>query len=151
MFSTPLAAAFTAWCLASIGRADCSARHRRSHEEPPRHVVVLQEDDAPSHGLVGGEMDDMADDLLAAGVLGMGFAGKDELDRRSDRSQLARRLASRRSRSPVCRRRSAGQHDRQLMGSSTSSAAARHGHRPRRCIMGISRLRANTISRSLQR
>ncbi len=26
-------------------------------------------------------MDDMADDLLAAGVLGMGFAGKDELDR----------------------------------------------------------------------
>tara|TARA_B110000196_G_scaffold163032_1_gene140062 strand:- start:272 stop:559 length:288 start_codon:yes stop_codon:yes gene_type:complete len=43
------------------------------------HVVVLQKEDATVEGLFAGEVDDLANKVLARVVLGMGLAGEEDL------------------------------------------------------------------------
>ena len=44
-------------------------------------VVVLEEEDSPVEGLLTREVDDLADQVLAGVVFGMGLAGEEELQR----------------------------------------------------------------------
>ena len=45
------------------------------------HVVVLQKEDATVEELFAGEVDDLADQVLAGVVLGMGLPGEEDLQR----------------------------------------------------------------------